>query len=194
MTEPGAFTWRVLRLSAALFCGATMAYAFTASSAFAYQQFITPRVFSSVGLFADWHVVLTWLWFACVLVTVWRDLAAPGPVRRLAVWFVAGTAVLVAWNTVDPVLPSLESGARSLLIGTIAAVPMLVMALIDHLRSAPFLREQAARVAPAEGVVDGLEDRLFAVCGAATLLVVAIYTLWTSITIAGRFEPDLLTT
>ena len=57
-----ALTYVLARVLVAFFCWITAGYAFVASSAFAYQQFIRPRVFRWVGDFSDWHVALSWGW------------------------------------------------------------------------------------------------------------------------------------
>ena len=46
------------RLLLASFCWSTALYAFVTSSAFAYLQFIRPRVFPWVGRFGDWNPIL----------------------------------------------------------------------------------------------------------------------------------------
>lgn len=163
-------------------------YASVASSAFAYQQFIKPRVFRWVGEFSDWHAPLMWAWLALLFVVLWRDLR--GRASTSARLLVATAAAATVWNTVRPVIPALADGSGSVVAGTAALVPVVWLALIDHLVAfgwlcAPrrLLTEQERRVS---------EGRFFVAALGAALLVAVTYAVLASIALGRAFEPDLL--
>ena len=68
-------TARVLRIAARTailaFCWTTTIYAFITSSAFAYLQFIKPRVFRWIGTFSDWHPWASCAWLALLTIYLW---------------------------------------------------------------------------------------------------------------------------
>ena len=55
-----------VRLLIALFCWFTAAYAFVSSSAFAYLQFLKPRVIEWVARAGELHRFAAWAWLALV--------------------------------------------------------------------------------------------------------------------------------
>ena len=188
------FTHRALtgaRLLLAAFCWVTAAYAFVASSAFADLQFLKPRVFVWVGVFSDWHAVAVWAWIALAVAVLLPDLRRAGAPRRLAVGLLTLCAAAGAWNSLHPVLPGLVSGYRSVLMGLLALVPIIWLALIDHVDSAAFLRRQG--FGATEESVRAFERHVFVAAIASALFIVALYAGLTSVSLMGAFEPDLMT-
>jgi len=203
---PSSRAWTAGRLLVAGFCWMTAAYACVASSTFASLQFLQPRVFPWIGTFSDWHPAASWLWLAAVAALFWEDVRPhstgrlqPPRAKRatasLALAFGEGgkaaptkallalLAAGVAWNTAWPVLPSLAGGTRPLVVAIVAFAIPIAFAIIDHIE-VPGCRSSDR---PAE------DSRLFIVGVATALLVTALYTAFASITMAGAFEPDLLT-
>src|SRR4029079_3169804 len=95
------------RLLIAFFCWFTAAYRFVASSAFAYLQFLKPRVIEWVARAGELHRFAAWGWLALVVLVLasdWRN----GAVRRWGSALLGGgCAAAVMWNTIHPVLPAL---------------------------------------------------------------------------------------
>jgi hypothetical protein len=187
-----------VRLVVALFCWVTAIYAFLCSSAFAYQQFIRPRVFSWVGVFSDRHAVLYWAWLAVALLSIAGDFRHGGARRAMAVVFAAVWGAAGIWLTIDPVLPTLADSPRSLVVGLIALVPIVWLGVIDHVRSAAAIRGdfRSARTssAPESTAAEGAaEARLFSALLGTAIVVPIIYAVLTPISLGGAFEPDLLT-
>ena len=184
-------TSALVRTGVAVFCWLTAAYAFVTSSAFAYLQFIKPRVFHWVGFFADWHPALFWVWFGALVVVLAADIRPKSAGRIPAFILVFSSAIFGIWNSVHPVLASLSDGPRSLAVGIGALVPLLWLALVDHLASLDWLR--AARPSDTEQDRRGVEGRLLTAAVAAAFLVVVAYAAMASTSIGRAFEPDLLT-
>jgi sulfatase-like protein len=179
------------RLVVASFCWATSVYAFLASSSFAYQQFLRPRVFRSIGLFSDHHASAYWIWLAVAIASIVEHLRRAGAPRRLAVAFVAvwsGVGVALA---VHPILPALADNPRSIVVGLIALVPIVWIAAIDHAAAWPYFETQS-RPPAAEGT-SRIEARLFLGALGAAVFSLAVYAALTPVWIADAFEPDLLT-
>jgi hypothetical protein len=181
---PSCRAWSAARLLVAGFCWLTALYACVASSTFATLQFIQPRVFPWVGTFSDWHAALCWAWLALAAAVLWHDIG-----RRDAVGRTAGALLLVLvgavlWNTFFPALPSLAGGRPPLVVALLAFSIPVGFAVVDHLASPLKFR-------PAADEHD--ESRLFLVAVASALLVTALYAVLASISMAGAFEPDLLT-
>ena len=179
------------RLIVAAFCWMTAAYAFVASSAFAYLQFVRPRVFPWVGQFSDWHRAASIPWLALVLLVVWPDLRSrDARVRAVAVAGLAMIAAFCSWNLVRPVLPNLSSGARSIEVGIASLLPLLWLSALDHLRAARYLRSRAPLAL--EDDLRAFEHRTLVAALTTGALLTLIYAVLTSLALAGRFEPDLL--
>lgn len=171
------------------FCWLTAVYAFVASSAFAYQQFIKPRVFAWVGAFSDWHASLFPLWCLAFLMVVARDLRRRGVSRGVAAALTFGAIALGVWNGQHPVLPTLVDGTRSLLVGMAALLPVLGIAVLDHVAAARLLH--TSEEPSTEAARRGVEGRWLVAGVGATLFVAVIYAASASASISRSFEPDL---
>ena len=191
--------WTAGRLALAAFCWVTALFAFVTSSAFAYLQFIRPRVFPWVSELADWHPDASIAWLILLAAVLWRDIrpeaagdvSAPRSARRLSMAGLAIAATAVFWNLRYPVLPRLTDGPRSLTIGVLALAPPLWLALLDQVCAFAYLRRQ--RPPEDELGCRAFEGRLLTASMATALFLTVLYAALTSISLAGRFEPDLLT-
>jgi hypothetical protein len=178
-------------LIVAAFCWMSAAYAFVSSSAFAYLQFVRPRVFPWVGHFSDWHAAASIAWLALVMLLVWPDARSKDVrVRAVAVAGLAVIAAICGWNLLRPVLPNLTSGARSIEVGVGALLPLLWLSALDHLRAAMYLRSRTALAL--EDDLRAFEHRTLAAALTTGALLTVIYAILTSLALPGRFEPNLL--
>lgn len=180
-----AGTCRALVLT---FCSITALYAFIASSAFAYRQFIRPRVFWWLGAFSDHHVALSLVCLSALLVVVWPDLRSGSPTARLARPLAGAAAAATAWNAGGGGLASLHEGGWAIGTGIVALLPVLTLAAIDHLRAWPYLSSSRP---PAFESQDAVEGRLFVTAIGTAVLVTAVYAVLTTIALGDAFEPDL---
>ena len=178
-----------LRLCLASFCWLTAAYAFVVSSAFAYLQFVRPRVFPWIGQFSDWHSVLCLVWMLLAVVAVWPDIRRRSPAGPLAIAFVVASGAATLWNYARPVLPGLTDGDRSIIVGVAALVPLVWLAAIDYLNARSYLSGQRAPQNEIESAE--FEGRLFIVSVGSAVFVTILYAMLASIPLAGAFEPDL---
>ena len=128
------------RLLIALFCWFTAAYAFVASSAFAYLQFLKPRVLEWVARAAELHHVAAWAWLALLTAVLSAELRTSRRRRWSSVALLACCAAGVAWNTIDPVLPALAPGRLSVAAGCVALIPLLWLSAEDHVAGWHLLR------------------------------------------------------
>lgn len=163
-----------LRLVVAAVCVLTAAYAVLNCSPFAFDMFIRPQLFPWVSQFATWHH----LWWASAylagLVTIVADLRRPpagAPGRRVAAHWLSVGYLLVGGATsahlvMSPHLPTLWNDARALPTAVVALVPMLWLAIIDHLARPP------AQVPGSDAGWSARQQRVLVAC-----LVVAGY-LW----------------
>ena len=128
----------VARATVLAFCWLTALYAFVASSAFAYLQFIRPRVFAWVGLLSDWHATLSVVWLLLLVAASWPQLRGRTAAARFAQGLVAVSVAAVALNLASPVLPSLHDGTGSVAVGLSALIPIVWLAAIDHIAAWPY--------------------------------------------------------
>jgi hypothetical protein len=175
------------RVAVAAFCLMTALYALVASSSFAYLQFLRPRVFPWTDTFASWHAALTWPWFT-LLVWVVSPHSRHDRTRVLS-WSLLGlTSVAIVWNTVQPILPTLSDNQRSLVVALAALVPLIWLALLDHLRA-------HALIAPLERSDEAwrqFDSHLLVACVTASVVVTAAFFLLALVERRNAFEPDLL--
>lgn len=174
-----------------MFCWMTTVYAFIASSAFAYLQFIKPRVFRWVGTFSDWHPALSWIWFGVLVLYLWPELRTRSRARQLAIGLVACAGGLVIANTFGSIVPRLSDGNASIVAGVAVLVPLIWLAIIDHV--AAWTQLTARSGARDEREWQQQDGRLCAACLGSAVLLTGGYAGLASISIANAFEPDLLT-
>jgi Sulfatase len=173
------------------FCWITALYAFVTSSAFAYLQFVKPRVFPWVGRVSDWNPVASGVALVLLAILVWPDVnARSGLVRTLSRLGLAVIGAAVSWNLVSPVLWGLTDGTRTLLIGAAVLLPLVWLAILDVLHAAPYLHAQRSRANELEQPL--IEARLLTAVILTAFLLSALYAVLASFGIANRFEPDLL--
>jgi hypothetical protein len=196
--NPSSRPWAAGRLLVTGFCWLTAAYACVASSTFASLQFLQPRVFPWVGTFSDWHAAASWVWLALAGAVLRSDIRRGGIAGRVAIVLLTAAAGAVLWSTLSPALPSLAGGSRPLVVAVVAFGFAVAFAAVDHLAAGHGGEPSASAKAsadtsgpPARLACD--EGRLLVVAVATALLVTALYAALASISMAGAFEPDLLT-
>lgn len=138
-------TFIVARAAAATVFLLTWAYGVTALSPFAFDMFVKPRLFVWLETFVNWHH----LWFLGAVVASAATLApllarprAALPFHLRAAWwasaaYVTTFGIAAAWLLTASRLPLLAAGTRDLLVVPGALVPLLWLALIDHLTAWP---------------------------------------------------------
>jgi hypothetical protein len=180
----------VARAIVTVFSVLTAVYAFLASSAFTYQQFLLPRVLPWVGWFSDWHAALFW---PCLLLAV----ASIDPAyKKTHAGRLTVNAFVIVWLAIGlrltffPLLPTLVDTERSLFVGLAALLAPIWLALIDHVRLRDYLRDQS-RV-PNDEEAATTEGRLLAAAIGTAVFVAVLYGVLTPLFIAKSFEPDLL--
>ncbi len=179
------------RVLVGVFSIATSLYAFLASSSFTYQQFLRPRVSEWVAGFGDLHAVLYWPWLLLALASLAPEFRNAGITRRVAFGFAVAWSGVGVGLTVQPILPTLIDDRRSVLIGLFALLPIIWLAVIDHLAVRKYLQRQPERVTAEDG---GCTERRLVDAAVGTAVFVAVaYGVLTPFAIRGAFEPDLLT-
>ena len=93
------------------------------------------------------------------------------------------------WN---PLLWGLADGTRTLLVGVLALLPLIGLALIDLIQELPYLRSQRPTASEAEH--QAVEGRLLGASIAASLVSSVLYAILAASGISNNFEPDLLLT
>jgi sulfatase-like protein len=132
--RPGAIA--AARLLNAAFFLTVAAYCFLSRSPFAYAQFIEPNVVPALTEF----VTLSQFHFWTVLLITTLTLIGPlrgGAGQRTAiayvvVWAVVGIAVLIR-----PPLGTIGGGSEALVLGLVALVPPMWLAILDHFTLPP---------------------------------------------------------
>jgi Sulfatase len=130
-------TWRRLlilasRLLFSLFFILTSAYCLLAYIPFTYQQVIAGRLFPWVTAFARLFPFLYWAVLCVVGLSMLDDLR-DARARYVPIGFLALLALLGIPLTLWPVLPSLRTDARSLVLSLAALVPIFCLAALDWL-------------------------------------------------------------
>ena len=122
----------IARVANALFFVLTATYCILTYSSFAYQQFIRPRVVSSIASFAVFHHVWHWVFLAVTLATLipeWKS--ARG---RFVAWtYVVAMALVGVLVSYRPVLPAVENDLRGLWLACAFLLPPVWLAVYDHL-------------------------------------------------------------
>ena len=132
----------IARLAVAGFCLLTFAYAVLNGSPFAFDMFIKPQLFPWLTTFVAWHHV----WFAAISVisalTLISDLSgrrlrtgASNLAHWLAIAYVACAGAVSIALFASPFLPTLWNDARALPTAIASLVPLIWLAVIDHLAS-----------------------------------------------------------
>lgn len=120
------------RVANALFFVVTATYCILTYSSFAYQQFIRPRVVSSIAGFAVFHHLWHWVFLVVTLVTLipeWKS--ARG--RTLAWTYAVAMALVGLLVSYRPVLPAVENDLRGLWLACAYLLPPIWLAVYDHL-------------------------------------------------------------
>jgi hypothetical protein len=181
-------------LARALFlttCWITAAYAFIASSPFAYLQFIKPRVFRWVGMLSDRHALVSWIGLASLLWLLRPHWSGATPRARAARMLGVLASLAAVYDTAMPVLPGLHDGAISVYVGVAALVPIIWLSIVDHLAAWPAVA-RLADVERGEAARLRHEGRVFAASLGTAVLLTAAYAVLASASVARAFEPDLL--
>jgi hypothetical protein len=134
----------VLRLLVTIFFLLTSTYSLLNYTPFVFYQFIRPRVFGWVNQFVAWHHV----WYCAVylisVITLLPDLRrakAGDPdavfVGRVALAYVVVFGLVAEWLVVTPYLPKLWNDTSSLVTAMLSFLPLLWLAVVDHLAVRP---------------------------------------------------------
>ena len=155
------------RVANALFFLLTATYCILTYSSFAYQQFIRPRMVSSLSGFVALHHLWHWVLLGVTVATLlpeWKT--ARG---RLLAWGYVGTMAAVGLVMLyRPVLPSVENDALGLWLAAGFLVPPIWLAVYDHLATS-----DACEPAPAD------TRRFVSAAVVASLVVWAVNALTT---------------
>lgn len=131
----GRLAFLAARTVAVLIFLLTWGYGVTTYSPFAFDMFVRPNLFPQLASFVAWHHAWFWLAFLMSAATLVPILASRR--RGLAFWasaaYVVGMGGVGCYLTVTPYLAALSSGSRSLAVVPGALVPIVWLALIDHL-------------------------------------------------------------
>lgn len=125
----------VTRVANALFFLLTATYCILTYSSFAYQQFIRPRMVSSLSGFVALHHLWFWVLLGLTLSTLmpeWKSTRG----RTVAWTYVGAMAVLGLVLLYRPVLPSVENDARGLWLAIGFLLPPIWLAVYDHVATA----------------------------------------------------------
>jgi sulfatase-like protein len=130
----------ILRTAVTAFVLATAAYGMVSASPFAYDMFIRPRMLPWLNDFVAWHHAWYLAAYALGVASLARDLdwrESRRGARRAAGWLAAAFVVVFGAVGVrllfSPYLPSLSNDRRGLAAAAVSFVPLLWLALIDHL-------------------------------------------------------------
>jgi hypothetical protein len=138
----------VLRLFGAAVVLLTWAYAVATYSPFAFEMFIRPQLWPWVNRFVAWHHAWYWAAMLGTVITLVPDLARAQPnsarmhaARLLAAGYVAIFGAVGFWLVTTPYIPTLWNDQRSLVVAFVSLVPLLWLAVLDHLAAPASNRE-----------------------------------------------------
>ena len=149
----------VLRLLVAAFFLLTAVYGVLNCSPFAFDMFVRPQLFPWLAQFVAWHHVWFVGAYTASLVTIAPALRRQPPTRRGVRAFAMAYALVLgaasAWLLVHPYLPTLWSAGQGLPLALLSFVPILWLALIDHLsvRPAWLWRDRSGEATPASSIL-----------------------------------------
>lgn len=166
------WAWFAGRAAVAVFCVLTWAYGLIISIQFAFEQFIRPQLFPWVTHFVTWHHAWYWAAFLISAATLIPDLAALRTNRRSAGgWLAVGYLLFFFAIGVHligaPYLVTLDGGDRPLVIVPGALLPLVWLALIDHLNASFPIVDRPGHVTDSR--------RVFAASIATALLVWSVH-------------------
>ena len=123
------------RFTAAAIFVITWGYGVTTYSPFAFDMFVRPGMLAELVTFVTWHHIFYWIAFSASALTLIPDLRSP---RRGAAWWAAvGYIIVFAGVGVHVLgatyLATLTSQSRSLWVVPGALLPLVWLAVIDHL-------------------------------------------------------------
>ena len=137
----------VLRLLVTGFFLVTSLYSALNYSPFTFNQFLRPRLFGWVNEFVSTHHLWYCGAYLLSVVTLWPQLRRPDPddrvavlARRLAFAYVVVFGLVGERLLVTPYLPTLWNDGRSLAVALLSFVPLVWLAVIDHVAARPHKR------------------------------------------------------
>ncbi len=136
----------VARAANALFFLLTATYCILTYSSFAYQQFIRPRLVSSLSGFVAFQHLWYWVFLGITVITLmpeWKTSRG----RAVAWAYVAVMGAVGLVMLYRPVLPSVENDARGLWLACAFLLPPVWLAVYDHLATADDVVPQAVNTA-----------------------------------------------
>lgn len=150
------------RAANALFFLLTATYCILTYSSFAYQQFLRPRLVSSLAGFVTFQHLWYWVFLCITVVTLmpeWKTSRG----REVAWAYVAVMGVAGLVMLYRPVLPSVENDALGLWLACAFLLPPVWLAIYDHLATSESVASQPVNTV-----------RLVVAAAAAALLVWAV--------------------
>ena len=167
-----------VRLAVSAFFLLTCAYAVLNCSPFAFDMFIKPQLIPWLTRFVAWHHV----WFAVAYVASVAALAPAlasrarhGSARAahwLALGYVVSMGLTAAALLVSPFLPTLWNDGRALPTALASLVPLVWLAVIDHLAS-----HEAILAGESESALTTGHRRLLVACGGTALYVWVVHVI-----------------
>ncbi len=125
------------RFTAAAIFLITWGYGVTTYSPFAFDMFVRPRLLPELVTFVNWHHIFYWIAFSASALTLLPDLRSPR--RGAARWAAIGYLVVFAAVGVHVLgatyLATLTGQSRSFAVVPGALLPLVWLAVIDHLAS-----------------------------------------------------------
>jgi Sulfatase len=168
----------LVRLAVSAFFLLTCAYAVLNCSPFAFDMFIKPQLIPWLTRFVAWHHV----WFAVAYVASVAALAPAlasrarhGSARAahwLALGYVVSMGLTAAALLVSPFLPTLWNDGRALPTALASLVPLVWLAVIDHLAS-----HEAILAGESETALTTGHRRLLVACGGTALYVWVVHVI-----------------
>ena len=131
-------TWHRLFLCGRLIASAvflvTWGYGVTTYSPFAFDMFVTPRLFSELTTFVVWHHAFYWLAYLASAATLIPDLRGPRRGARLAaIGYIVVFGAVGVYLLGTPFLAMLNAQSRSVAVVPGALLPLVWLSVIDHL-------------------------------------------------------------
>jgi len=126
----------IARLVNTAFFGLTSGYCLLTYNAFAYRQFLKPRLIVWLTDFVAWHHVWYWLALGITALSMATELRGQrGPARWVGGSYLVVAALAGVALSLEPLMPQVENNWRGLLFAMLALLPLVWLAVYDHVCS-----------------------------------------------------------